>query len=60
MHIMDSRQTADFLDISYSKFMRMFSQNSADHPPFVLYGKERKFIKEDVEEWVKSRRVIKA
>ena len=52
MHLMNAKQTAAFLQISYTQFWRIMSDEAGSRPPYVLVGAKKRFIREQVEKWL--------
>jgi predicted DNA-binding transcriptional regulator AlpA len=51
MDLMNAKQTAKFLGITYSSFWRIMSATGA-HPPYVMLGAKKRFIRSEVERWL--------
>ena len=50
---MTLKQTAELLQVSYDHLWELVT-NGGNHPPYMMLGKRRRFVKEQVIEWMKS------
>lgn len=55
MELWNAAKTARFLGITYTHLWRLISEGKA-HPPFVVVGERKRFIREEVERWVRDQR----
>lgn len=54
MEFLTMKQTAEMLQISYDAFWKML-RDGEDLPPYVKLGKRKRWVKEQVLEWAKSK-----
>lgn len=54
MDFLTMKQTAEMLQISYDAFWKMLRAGE-DLPPYVKLGKRKRWVKEQVIEWAKSK-----
>lgn len=50
--LLDAKQTAELLHISYAYFRKLLSTSPESLPPFVQIGKVRRWRASDVDEWI--------
>lgn len=55
MEVMNCKETAEYLKVSYWHFMRLLHADK-DHPPFFYIGRERRFIKSEVDKWARGQK----
>ena len=54
--LMTARETAIYLNLSYSNFMDLKTKNPSEIPPFLRFGKKTdRWDKETVDKWIKER-----
>ena len=51
MDLMNAKETAGMLGITYCQFWRIMSGDGAK-PPFVMVGAKKRFIRSEVEKWL--------
>ena len=56
MEIWNAKQTAAFLGITYTQLWRLIGEDRP-HPPYVLIGERKRFIRSEVERWVLENQV---
>lgn len=51
MQLMNAKETAKFLGITYSQFWRIMA-GEGSRPPYVMVGAKKRFIRSEVERWL--------
>ena len=51
MHLMNAKETAKLLGITYSQLWRIMCGDGSK-PPFVMVGARKRFIRSEVEKWL--------